>query len=55
MINNTLLISIPIELLNKRKKKFSKPQTGFIDIGLLCKLSKAHKLVSRCYRQCKLK
>ena len=49
MINNALGVCISPESLNIHKKMFRKPQTGYINIGLLCKSRNTYKLVSSCY------
>ena len=55
MINNALAVCISTESLNIHKKMFRKPQTGYINIGLLCKSRNTYKLVSSCYAEYKLR
>ena len=55
MINNALGVCISTESLNIHKKMFRKPQTGYINIGLLCKSRNTYKLVSSCYAEYELR
>lgn len=55
MINNALGVCISTESLNIHKKMFRKPQTGYINIGLLCKPRNTYKLVSSCYAEYELR